>query len=728
MKSIYTLTICLATATALTIPFSSVSAQVKKTSQTASNQTASNQSYNLHKQNLEQPNQGKNHLVNNTNNNGSNENLTQKPNPINNNPFNNNPANNNPANNNPANNNPANNNPANNNPASSRDASNEEVEEVKVSSVAVVGVEGEQRDYIYKLLRTQAGKTTNRLQVQEDIRAILGTGFISNVKVLTEDTAVGVRLTYQVKANPKLSAVKIEGNQVLPSSVINESFTPLYGRLLNFQELQQGINRVNQWYKDNGYVLAQVVDQPEVTDDGTVTLQVVEGVIEDIQVRFVNENGEEKDANGKPIKGQTQDYIIKREMQLKAGTVFNSNTANNDFRRIAGLGIFKDFRPKLNTAKDPEKVILVLDVYESKTLSFSPRGGFSSATGFFGGATFGADNIGGRNQKVGGNIQLNQRGLLFDVSYTDPWIGGDPYRTSYQIKAFRQQSIPQIFEGGNTTVELPNGDRPRVVRTGGGVSFLRPLSKNTFERSEWVASAGLQYQRVTIEDADGKLSPKDQLGNNLTFSGTANDDLLTVPLTVTRDKRNNNLSPTSGSFFRFSSDQSIPVGDSSIFYNRLRGDYRIYIPTKLTKFTEGCRKEKSKTAECPQAFAFNIQGGTVFGDLPPYEAFSLGGANSVRGFQEGNLGSGRSYAQASAEYRFPVLSFVNGALFFDAATDFGSGNDVPGNPAGVRNKPGSGYGYGVGVRLQTPLGPIRLDYGFNNEGDNNILFGVGEKF
>ncbi len=674
MRNIYTLTICLVTATALTLPISSVSAQVETGSQIPSKKN----------DNLGKPNSPKNPPLNNSNNDNSPPQTT---------------------------------------------IPNEEVEqEVKVSSVVVVGVEGEQQQYIYKVLRTQAGKTTNRLQVQEDIKAIFATGFIGNVKVLTENTPLGVRITYQVKANPKLNAVKIEGNQVLPSNIINESFTPLYGRVVNFQELQQGINKVNQWYKDNGYVLAQVVNQPQVADDGTVTLQVVEGVIEDIQVRFVNENGEDKDANGKPIKGQTQDYIIKREMQLKPGTVFNSNTANNDFRRIAGLGIFKDFRPKLNAAKDPEKVLLVLDVSESKTLTFSPGGGFSSATGFFGGATFGADNIGGRNQKVGGNIQINQRGLLFDVSYTDPWIGGDSYRTSYQIKAFRQQNIPQVFDGGDTNVELPNGDRPRVVRTGGGVNFLRPLSKNTFERSEWVASAGLQYQRVTIEDADGKLSPKDQLGNNLSFSGTGNDDLLTVPLALTRDKRNNNLSPTSGSFFRFSSDQSIPVGDSSILYNRLRGDYRFYIPTKLTQFTQGCRKEKSKTADCPQAFAFNIQGGTVFGDLPPYEAFSLGGANSVRGFQEGNLGSARSYAQASAEYRFPLLSFVNGTLFFDAATDFGTGNDVPGNPAGFRGKPGSGYGYGLGVRLQTPLGPIRLDYGFNNEGDNNILFGVGEKF
>ncbi|RUT00331.1 hypothetical protein DSM106972_074590 [Dulcicalothrix desertica PCC 7102] len=46
----------------------------------------------------------------------------------------------------------------------------------------------------------------------------------------------------------------------------------------------------------------------------------------------------------------------------------------------------------------------------------------------------------------------------------------------------------------------------------------------------------------------------------------------------------------------------------------------------------------------------------------------------------------------------------------------------------MRGKPGSGYGYGLGIRIQSPLGPIHLDYGINNEGDNRIQFGFGERF
>jgi outer membrane protein insertion porin family len=92
------------------------------------------------------------------------------------------------------------------------------------------------------------------------------------------------------------------------------------------------------------------------------------------------------------------------------------------------------------------------------------------------------------------------------------------------------------------------------------------------------------------------------------------------------------------------------------------------------------------------------------------------------------VGAGRRYIQATAEYRFPVFSIIGGALFLDYASDLGSGENVPGNPAGVRGKPGNGFGYGLGIRVQSPLGPIRVDYGFNDQGDSQLHFGIGERF
>lgn len=123
-----------------------------------------------------------------------------------------------------------------------------------------------------------------------------------------------------------------------------------------------------------------------------------------------------------------------------------------------------------------------------------------------------------------------------------------------------------------------------------------------------------------------------------------------------------------------------------------------------------------------------MQAGTVIGDLPPYEAFSIGGTNSVRGYDDGQVGSGRSFVQATAEYRFPIFSVVGGTLFVDVGSDLGTTGNVPGRPGELLGKPGTGFGYGVGVRVQSPLGPLRIDYGFNDEGDSRLHFGIGERF
>ncbi|MEO8893865.1 MAG: BamA/TamA family outer membrane protein, partial [Coleofasciculaceae cyanobacterium] len=428
--------------------------------------------------------------------------------------------------------------------------------------------------------------------------------------------------------------------------------------------------------------------------------------------------GQENNEDGKPVRGRTRPFIITREVELKPGDVFNRQVAERDLRRVFGLGIFEDVRLSFAPGTDPRRVVVVVDVIEKNTGSIAAGAGISSSSGLFGSVSYQQQNLGGNNQTLGAEVQLGQQALLlFDLSFTDPWIAGDPFRTSYTVNLFRRQSISLIFDGGKPEVNLPNGDNPRIVRTGGGVSFTRPLSRDVFKPAEWVASAGLQYQRVSIRDSNGNNSPVDALGNNLSFSGSGSDDLLTLQLGAIRDRRNNALRPTSGSLLRFGVEQSVPLGEGSILLTRLRGNYSYYIPVKFTNFSKG-----------PQALAFNLQGGTIIGDLPPYEAFALGGSNSVRGYGEGEVGAGRSFIQATAEYRFPIISVIGGALFVDFGSDLGTGSSVPGNPGGVRGKPGSGVGYGLGVRVQSPLGPIRIDFGFNDQGNNRIHFGIGERF
>ncbi len=606
--------------------------------------------------------------------------------------------------------------------------------QVLVAEVAVQGAEGSLLDEVYRVIRTTPGRTTTRSQLQEDINAIFATGYFSDVKAVPEDTPLGVRVTFEVKVNPTLSQVKVEGTKVLPPEVVDAAFKEMYGKTLNLVELQDGIKQLNKWYQDNGYVLAQVVGSPQVSPDGVVTLDIAEGVVENIQVRFLNKDGDDTDDKGNPIRGRTRDFIITREFQLKPGDVFNRKMVERDLQRVFGLGIFDDVRLSLNPGQDPRQVIVVANVVEKNTGSIAAGAGISSASGLFGTVSYQQQNFGGNNQRLGAEIQIGQRELLFDLSFTDPWIGGDPFRTSYTLNFFRRRTISLIFDGGPNDVDLPNGDTPRVNRTGGGINFTRPLNGNPYVRPQWVASLGLQFQAIAITDADGDISPYAVYGPGnrnrepLSWSGTGRDDLFSILFGIVQDLRNDPLRPTQGSLFRIGTEQWIPVGEGSIFGNRLRAGYSYFIPTRLIRFTKGCLAANPSPSDCPQTFAFNLQAGTVIGDLPPYEAFALGGSNSVRGYEDGDLGSARSFVQATIEYRFPIINIFSGVLFFDAATDFGTQSAVLGDPGGIRGKPGSGFGYGIGVRVQSPLGPLRVDYGINDQGDSQVNFGIGERF
>ena len=604
------------------------------------------------------------------------------------------------------------------------DSSNEP--RVLVAEVLVEGADEELQDIVYATIGTEPGRTTTRTQLQEDVNAVYATGFFQNVEVNPSDTPLGVRITFSVEPNPVLSDVDVQtvaggdDSGVLPPEKVDEFFGESYGKILNLRELQQGIIQVNEWYSENGYELAQVVGAPQVSPDGEVTLVVAEGVIEEIQVRYFDEDDE-------PAEGKTREFIVTREVELEAGDVFKRDIAQRDLQRVFGLGIFEDARFSFSPGTDPSKVIVNIDVVEGSSGSIAAGAGFSSDSGLFGTASYQQKNFGGNNQTLGTEIQIGDDSLLFDVSFTDPWIATSKSRTSYTINAFRRRSISLVYNGENDIDIFDpqgDGDSPRIVRTGGGISFARPLQEDPFAPRDWTLSTGFQYQRIEAKDDDGdgvtsgfREDLPDSRTVPLTLDDDGTDDLFTLRFGATRDRRNNPLQPTSGSLLRVGTEQTIPIGSGSILSNRLRANYSQYFPVDIVPFGGDT-----------EALAFNVQAGTIIGDLPPYEAFILGGSNSVRGFDDGEVGSGRSFVQATAEYRFPIFRIVGGALFFDYGTFLGTDDNVPGSPSVLRDLPGSGYGYGLGVRIQSPLGPIRVDYAINDDGDDQIQFGIGEKF
>ncbi|OYE02833.1 BamA/OMP85 family outer membrane protein [Nostoc sp. 'Peltigera membranacea cyanobiont' 232] len=580
---------------------------------------------------------------------------------------------------------------------------------VTATDVQVVGANQELQDIIRKVIKTQAGGETSQSQLQKDVAAILDTGLFRNVSVNSFSTQAGLNVVYQVQPvivrwrSPPQASLQLSGAKVLTYQVAQQQLQSQIGTTISPAGLQQAVAQINKWYADNGYNLARVLSI-KPSSQGILTVNVAEGLVSEIKFRFVNDEGKTVDSKGNPVAGRTKPDFLQQQLKLKPGQIFQQNVVKQDIQQLYQTGLFETVNVALEG--DATKLDLVYQLKETGARGVNLGGSYNADQGLIGTISYQDRNVGGINDTLGLNVGVSSRDLQFNSKFVSPYRTTNPDRLGYTINGFRNRELSETFDD---SIKLANGDTVREGKIGGSVSLQRPID-------DWNTSLGLNYTRTSIRDRQGNITPTDAQGNPLSASGTGIDDLTTVSFTATKDQRDNPLNPTQGSVLSLSTEQSIPIGQGNISLNRLKANYSQYLPVQLFNTKQ------------PQVFAVNLQAGTVLGNLPPYETFNLGGSNSVRGYDSGDVGSGRSYVLASAEYRFPVLPIVGGVLFADFASDLGSGDTVLGDPAGVRGKPGYGFGYGAGVRLNSPLGLIRADYGINDQGESKVHLGIGQRF
>ncbi|MBO9997675.1 MAG: BamA/TamA family outer membrane protein [Cyanobacteria bacterium SID2] len=376
------------------------------------------------------------------------------------------------------------------------------------------------------------------------------------------------------------------------------------------------------------------------------------------------------------------------------------------------------------------------EVYDSETLE-------NLRHGFLVGGDFGID----RARGVYGGIQLGYRGrqgrsLILtgqggefvagaEVSYTQPAIVGEEDRIGYRVTGGFLNTRSNAFLSDDDDddvreVFLPIGDEhePWVNRLGFQGQVFVPISDNT------ILLPGINYQKIRIQNRafTDNLYAEDEDGNRLSVSNDGKDDLLLLSLFAQQDNANRDEYgfPLSGNVFQFGTQQSIPIGDSTVDFNRISGGYIQYL-----------HLNESDTS--PHVIIIGAQAGTHIGRVPGYEAFLLGGFHSVRGFSTGDVGTADSFAQARLEYRFPIVSWdggffekLRGAVAVQYATDFGTGGDVIGEPAEARNKPGDGFGFSVGLHFidfNLPLvDTVRATAGISDRGDFAFYFSLGPSF
>ncbi|MEC4813893.1 MAG: outer membrane protein assembly factor [Scytonema sp. PMC 1069.18] len=575
---------------------------------------------------------------------------------------------------------------------------------VTATDVQIVGATEELQQIIRSVIKTQAGGETSQTQMQKDVAAILDTGLFIDARANSTTTPDGLSVVYQVKP-VFVSSIQLSGAKALTYQVAREPFQPLIGKAISPKALKEAVQQINKWYADNSYNAARVLSITP-SREGILTVNVAEGVVGEVQFRFVNQDGQTVDDKGKPVKGRTKPEFLRQQIKLKPGHPLQESLVKQDLEKLYGTGLFESVNVALEG--DATKLIVVYQLKETGARSVNVGGNYNADQGIVGTLTYRDQNVGGTSDSLSGNLQVGRRDFEFDGKFTSPYRDTNADRLGYSVNLFRKRGLSDTFDGD---IKLLDGDRVREGRIGGSVSLQRPID-------DWDTSLGFNYTRVSIRDRDGHITPTDEKGNQLSFSGTGIDDLTTVSLTAVKDRRDNPLNPTQGSIIKLSTEQSLPFGEGDISMNRLRANYSQFTPVKLFD------------SQKPQVFALNLQAGTVIGDLPPYESFNLGGPNSVRGYDGGDIGSGRTYVLASAEYRFPIPIWdaLGGVVFADFASDLGTGETVLGNPAGVRDKPGTGFGYGAGIRLNSPLGLIRADFGMNDQGESRLHFGIGQRF
>ena len=647
-----------------------------------------------------------------------------------------------------------------------------------IAEVVIEGLQGHPEQErlelaAYAAMAATPGSQVTRSELQTDLSAIYASGWFSDVRIQPVDGPLGVRLVVVVVANPVLQEIKLDPTDLkLPEQVVKDTFAADYGKTLNLNTLQTRMQELQRWYADQGYSLARITGPSRVSPEGVVELLVRQGTVEGVEVQFLNKEGSATNDKGEPIRGKTKPWVVTREVSLRPGQVFNRRELEEDIKRIYGTGLFSDVKVTLKPVPaEPGKVVIVLGIVEQSSGSLSGGLGYSQSQGVFGQIQLQDSNLFGRAWDLGTNISYGQYGGLGDITFTDPWIKDNKYRTSFRARFFFSREVPQLFQSENTsftyqlqnfngadfdvvTSRTDNGngtetvttnfDTVAIQRIGANVQFVRPLNGgNPYKKAPWNLILSFGGQEVTPMDFSGSkysygvvgatASPSTVPSNQvicLAYNCASENQLVSFRVGATYSTLNDPRNPTKGNFLSLGTEQFISVGENSPTFNRVRGSFTHYIPVEWLKLFKGCRPKPGETKDCKQALAFQVSAGTLVGsEIPPYEAFCLGGGNSVRGYYDCDLGVGKSFAEATIEYRFPIFSIISGEIFFDAGTTFGTQGDVPGNPGGLLGKKGQGYSPGIGVIVTTPVGPLRLEAATQDfTSDWRFNLGVGWKF
>lgn len=576
---------------------------------------------------------------------------------------------------------------------------------IKIRQITVVGT-----SYVEAVklsLRTRVGDEITPESVKEEQQRIVDLGYFSDVTPRLIAQPDGYELVIYVRENPMIEAVVLTNTPTfLSRASLLKEFSILNAQRLNFAHLQDVKKVIEDQYRKADYALAHVVFQDFngkwLDDKGQLNVAVHEGVIESVVI----------EGNARTDRG-----VILRELRLQPGDIFKQNTFQEDLQRLHRLDFFESIEVVPTPGKiNPHHFELRLVVTEKKTADIGLNFSLNNRDGLLGGVHLTDPNFLGQGKYFNakfqagldllnlfdGNSNQSQRSFFGRVDFVEPFLLPD--RTSFGGSLFSDRT-PLFFNQATLPEGLNTGDGLFQTRTGVSLNMGRPLFGDLY--SPWNGSLSFTAEQVTLQDFAQKARPE------LTFSQRrdASDTFFNFAGSLSFDNRDGVLDPHQGTY---GSLRAQPVwGDGN--YLKLAGNIATFVPLLDPGLT----------------LAMGLQGGALLGKYPIYEQFFGTGPSSIRGWQENGSLAGSQYLVGSLEARFPVYQPVSGVLFTDIGNFFGSPLSRMDELFNFK------YGVGAGVRVNTPLGLLRLDYGvrdFSRLNWNSWLdagqlhFSIGHKF
>lgn len=568
-----------------------------------------------------------------------------------------------------------------------------------ITKQSVIGSTVLSEEEVLAVVKTKPGMELTEIGLSEDLGAIYDMGWFYDLRPEFKEVPEGVQVVYHVLENPTYSKLNLVGNTVIDKQKINALFNLEEGSVVNLKDINRRVLKLEEEYRQAGYILARVTDV-HMDQDGTLNLTVNEGIVEDFKVK----------GNVK-----TKDYVITREMRLKKGQPFNAKDARRSMQRIYNLGYFEDVNVKLNPGKEPNSVEVEVSVVEMNTGTFGIGAGYSSADGFVGMISIGDKNFRGIGDAI--NIRWEFGGednKNYDFSYTRPWLDDKETRATINLYDITNEYADYNIDGD----EIARYDKKRrgqeltLSRRAEGEFISNYITiKNRDDIYEGEADG---YEKDPDQYYEKQFGPRDVYGEQSRYwesyyPKTAEERRkenfgVTRSITLGRvlDSRDNVYDPHEGKRISYSIEHAGFMG----------GDF------DFTKFTADYRYYYRAGGEA--VWALNLGAGYADGDMPLSQRFSMGGSDTLRGYEDDQF-RGNSMVKATLEYRFPIVKKVQGVLFTDNGYAWDKRFQDDFDFGLIKNS------FGVGLRINSPLGPVKLDYGYGDEG-GKFHFSFGGQF